>query len=529
MALEQLPKWRALFSRLRKTNSDFYLLQETHSTPNDEQIWRAEWGGRAIFRHGWSNSKGVAILFDRGISPAISKTIKDDVGRFIIVPLTRGDEHFTLVNVYAPTNSEPANQSALISPWFSGGDFNTQLDLVQLSTHDSQTSRPKATTGSYTQQLQILLEDYSLADIWKAKHPASKRGNFHRKAYSSSLDYIFAPEYLLLSVTSINTIPEPLSDHCIVKMELNIPDRAQGPGHWKFNNILLSDKTFIEEMTRCIREASTEQLQNPKYKGEWTKYKIRQFCIEYVTRKNIEQRNLINTLEKRVERIHKDMVRRPFTMQEFHTALKDLSNNKSPGSDGITPEFYITFCDNLQDEFYESTMFSLDQGILTQEQRSGILTLIPKKSQDRLLLNKWRPITLLNRDFKVLSTAISSRLQMCIKDVVSPDQTGFIKNRTTSKQWLTTPKCHPQQASCWQSITEKPLTLLDGSLFIMPSGASFWRIHGISCEDCFLGHKNMYLQYRFFLLGSFTSCCSPSCDAVAHPAYSSSLSNYWQF
>lgn len=61
------------------------MLQETHSMQNEENIWQTEWGGHAVFCHGRSNSKGVAILFNRWITPVISKTIKDDDGRFIIV------------------------------------------------------------------------------------------------------------------------------------------------------------------------------------------------------------------------------------------------------------------------------------------------------------------------------------------------------------------------------------------------------------------------------------------------------------
>lgn len=56
--------------------------------------------------------------------------------------------------------------------------------------------------------------------------------------------------------------------------------------------------------------------------------------------------------------------------------------------------------------------------------------MIPKKSQVRLLLKNWRPITLLNADFKIISKALANRLQSCIQDVVSSYQTGFIKGRS---------------------------------------------------------------------------------------------------
>lgn len=122
----------------------------------------------------------------------------------------------------------------------------------------------------------------------------------------------------------------------------------------------------------------------------------------------------------------------PFTPRDFLTALKQLNKNKSPGSDGITPEFYLTFWNDLQTIFFESIMFSLDHGSLTEEQKVGIITLIPKQSQDRLLLKNWRPITLLSSDFKIFSKALANRIQSCIKDVVHTDQTGFIRGRSIS-------------------------------------------------------------------------------------------------
>lgn len=126
---------------------------------------------------------------------------------------------------------------------------------------------------------------------------------------------------------------------------------------------------------------------------------------------------------------HHFLINLPFTNRDFHDALKGLNKNKSRGSDGITPEFYLDFWDILHQFYFDNIMFSLDQGILSSEQRTGIITLIPKKDQDRTLLNNWRPITLLNTNLKIFSKALS-RLQMCIQDIVSPDQTGFIRVRT---------------------------------------------------------------------------------------------------
>lgn len=86
-------KRRAIYSNVRKTKADFIMIQEAHSTPNDETLWLTEWGGGGAFLHGRSYSKGVVILFNRNSQYTIDKTFKDTDGRFIILQLSRGLEN----------------------------------------------------------------------------------------------------------------------------------------------------------------------------------------------------------------------------------------------------------------------------------------------------------------------------------------------------------------------------------------------------------------------------------------------------
>ena len=60
-----LGSWEIFRWIKRYHNADhcFVLLQETHSTKNDEHLWQKEWGSTIKFSHGTSNSKGFAILF----------------------------------------------------------------------------------------------------------------------------------------------------------------------------------------------------------------------------------------------------------------------------------------------------------------------------------------------------------------------------------------------------------------------------------------------------------------------------------
>jgi hypothetical protein len=109
--------------------------------------------------------------------------------------------------------------------------------------------------------------------------------------------------------------------------------------------------------------------------------------------------------------------------------LKDLKNSKSPGTDGLTAEFYKFFWIDIKLYLVQSIQYSLANGDLSIEQKRGIITLIPKKDKNRLYLKNWRPITLLNVDYKVISKVLSNRLCKVLPFIIDEDQTGYIKGR----------------------------------------------------------------------------------------------------
>ncbi len=67
--------------------------------------------------------------------------------------------------------------------------------------------------------------------------------------------------------------------------------------------------------------------------------------------------------------------------------------------------------------------------MLTQEQRMGVLNLIPKKDKDLRHLSNWRPISLLATDYKILTKVLAIRLQKVIPSIINSDQVGYIKDR----------------------------------------------------------------------------------------------------
>jgi hypothetical protein len=92
----------------------------------------------------------------------------------------------------------------------------------------------------------------------------------------------------------------------------------------------------------------------------------------------------------------------PLTLQGLSTALHNTNRSKSPRLDGLPYEFYKEFWGLLGLLLLEVATTSLQEGQLPSSMRNGVITLIPKKG-DLTALSNWRPITLLNRDYKLIT------------------------------------------------------------------------------------------------------------------------------
>ena len=120
---------------------------------------------------------------------------------------------------------------------------------------------------------------------------------------------------------------------------------------------------------------------------------------------------------------------RPITNQECFEILKLCAKDKCPGSDGFTVEFYLHFWPMLGEEMVQSFNHALTHGHLNITQRQGIIKVVPKKRKNKLYLENWRPISLLNIDYKILSKTIASRMSSVLPQLIHGDQTGYVKGR----------------------------------------------------------------------------------------------------
>ena len=55
---------------------------------------------------------------------------------------------------------------------------------------------------------------------------------------------------------------------------------------------------------------------------------------------------------------------------------------------------------------------------------------LSKKKTDRRYIENWRPISLLNVDYKIGSKALATRLEKVLPDIIHENQCAYVKGRT---------------------------------------------------------------------------------------------------
>ena len=113
--------------------------------------------------------------------------------------------------------------------------------------------------------------------------------------------------------------------------------------------------------------------------------------------------------------------------------LSTFENNKFPGNEGLSLEFYKFFWPEIGTLLVDSLNYPNIHDIhgeLSNSQKEAVITLIEKKDRDRRLIKNWRSISLVNVDVKIGSKAIAKRLEKVLPYIIHHNQNAFVKGRT---------------------------------------------------------------------------------------------------
>ena len=217
-------------------------------------------GGEGAFANGTGNARGVCTLINKNSGIVIKKQIKDEAGRFVLCEIEKDGVTMNIMNLYAPNQDNPEffNEiNVLIKNYFDNtvliGDFNMVRD-VKLNRRGSEYNNTRA-----AQNLDDMMEDFGLEEIWRNIHPDKIRFSWHKVIHgrgllASRIDYAIVPRGLCKNMENCFYLTGIKSDHSAFFLGFDINPRDRGPGFWKLNTTLLSDIEYIQDMNQHLDE-----------------------------------------------------------------------------------------------------------------------------------------------------------------------------------------------------------------------------------------------------------------------------------
>lgn len=136
----------------------------------------------------------------------------------------------------------------------------------------------------------------------------------------------------------------------------------------------------------------------------------------------------VKRIPKKVSSSQRDLLDRPVTADELERSLKALPNNKTPGRDGFTKEFFVWGWAFIHPILMEALAQVWEQGSLGRILNESLITLIPKPQAEESIQN-WRPISLLTTISKIVMKAMARRIGPFMDCWVSLEQRGFVSGR----------------------------------------------------------------------------------------------------
>ena len=189
-------------------------------------------------------------------------------------------------------------------------------------------------TINHHQNFQILkeyIESNNLCDIWRIRNPDAKRYTWHRPANKSAsrIDFFLVPHNIYNMISECEINPVVHTDHSILEMIIEMSNQERGPGFWKFNNQLLNDNTFKENMIEIITKTLDDnKLFNPKDQWSILKINMIKYCKQYSRMRAKNFNEEFNELCKNKDRLLEELLRDDGTEHDnISGALATIENS----------------------------------------------------------------------------------------------------------------------------------------------------------------------------------------------------------
>lgn len=125
----------------------------------------------------------------------------------------------------------------------------------------------------------------------------------------------------------------------------------------------------------------------------------------------------------------------PITTKEVKAAVFDINPDKCPGPDGMNAFFFQQFWDSMREDITDMVKIFLRTGKLEDGINKTNICLIPKKLNAKKLVD-FRPISLCNIAYNIVSKLLSKRLKSVLSWIITKSQAAFVEDQRISDNIL---------------------------------------------------------------------------------------------
>ena len=114
--------------------------------------------------------------------------------------------------------------------------------------------------------------------------------------------------------------------------------------------------------------------------------------------------------------------------EEVASAIKEMAPLKAPGLDGMPPLFYQSYWPDVGMEVTQVVLSYLNSGSILRSINHTFISLILKVKNPEKVAD-FRPISLCNVIYKIVSKVITNRLKPWLNSLISETQNAFTAGR----------------------------------------------------------------------------------------------------
>jgi hypothetical protein len=141
-----------------------------------------------------------------------------------------------------------------------------------------------------------------------------------------------------------------------------------------------------------------------------------------------------------------------FTNEEVKQALYQMAPTKAPGPDGFTMGFYQQHWDTVGPEVCETVLHFFNSSHMNGPLNFTNIVLIPKNNNPASV-SEYRPISLCNVLYKIISKVLANRLKLILPSLISPYQSAFLTGRLITDNILVAYETmHSMHTKMWSKV-----------------------------------------------------------------------------